>query len=161
SWSSPPSSRLMASMAKILLSDAAKRRRTSGTRWRATMPLSCSSRSLWEKTSCPSLRRSSWPAASNAPGKETPISSRRGAQVSSISWYRASQSMTSPPRERMARRALDLPAPVPPVRPSTTRSLSASTTWKPAAFFSRLPMARPNPRLSGHWAKISVTSLVS
>ena len=39
--------------------------------------------------------------------------------------------------------------------------LSASTTWKPAAFFSRLPMARPNPRLSGHWAKISVTSLVS
>ena len=69
--------------------------------------------------------------------------------------------MTSPPRERMARRALDLPAPVPPVRPSTTRSLSASTTWKPAAFFSRLPMARPNPRLSGHWAKISVTSLVS
>ena len=90
----------------------------------------------------PVFFRSRRPWASKAPGKDAPISSRRGALVSSRSWYRASQSMTSPPRERMARRALDLPAPVPPVRPTTTRSLSASTTWKPAAFFSRLPMAR-------------------
>ena len=31
--------------------------------------------------------------------------------------------------------------------------------WKPAAFFSRLLMASPNPRLSGHWAKISFTEV--
>ena len=29
---------------------------------------------------------------------------------------------------------------------------AASTTWKPAAFFSRLATARPSPRSPGHWA---------
>ena len=52
----------------------------------------------------------------------------------------------------MAFRALVFPAPVPPVSPSTTRGQSASTMWKPAAFFSRLLMARPSPLWSGHWA---------
>lgn len=38
---------------------------------------------------------------------------------------------------------------------------SASTRWKPAAFFRRLATARPRPPSSGHWAKISVTSVPS
>ena len=158
SRSRPLSTRLMAS--SPTRDCPAARRISSGGRYSYTMALS-RSRAAWsENTKVPSFCRSRLPSGQNTGPKAAVIASRRAGSVRSIWWYTASQSSTVPPRSTSAARALVFPAPVPPVRP-TISGRSASIRWKPAAFFSRLATASPRPPSSGHWAKISVTSVPS